>query len=53
MQNISWRILILPNMEQTQVFNAVNFNLIDGGYGGGTALATALVHDAGRVLVPL
>jgi len=37
-QNISWRILILPNMEQNQLFNAVNFQLING---GGDSIGTA------------
>jgi len=37
-QNISWRILIVPSLEQGPLYNAVNFNLING---GGDAIATA------------
>jgi prepilin-type N-terminal cleavage/methylation domain-containing protein/prepilin-type processing-associated H-X9-DG protein len=37
-QNISWRILIAPQLEQGNVYNAVNFMLING---GGDSIATA------------
>ena len=37
-QNISWRILIAPSLEQNPLYNSVNFNLING---GGDAIATA------------
>ncbi|WP_435007167.1 DUF1559 domain-containing protein [Tundrisphaera lichenicola] len=36
--NVSWRILILPNMEQNPIYNAVNFQLQNG---GGQTIATA------------
>jgi len=37
-QNISWRILILPSMEQNPLYNSVNFMLLNG---GGDTIATA------------
>jgi len=37
-QNVSWRILIAPHLEQNPLYNAVNFSLING---GGQAIATA------------
>jgi len=36
--NVSWRILILPNMEQNPVYNSINFLLQNG---GGDTIATA------------
>jgi prepilin-type N-terminal cleavage/methylation domain-containing protein/prepilin-type processing-associated H-X9-DG protein len=41
-QDISWRLLILPNMEQTNVFNSINFQ-IPGNFGPiyGAVQATA------------
>jgi len=32
--NVSWRILILPNMEQNPIYNSINFSLVNGGNGG-------------------
>ncbi len=39
--SVSWRALILPDLEQNAVSNSINFNLASGAAGTGNAWATA------------
>ena len=47
--NVSWRILILPQMEQNPVYNAINFQLRNG---GGDTIATAWYTQIAGYLCP-
>ncbi len=47
--NVSWRILILPNIEQTNIYNAVNYSLANG---GGQSIATAWYTQMSVYLCP-
>jgi prepilin-type N-terminal cleavage/methylation domain-containing protein/prepilin-type processing-associated H-X9-DG protein len=47
--NVSWRILILPNLEQNNIYNSVNFLLTNG---GGDTIATAWYSTISTYVCP-
>ena len=48
----TWRVLILPQLEQTALYNSLNFNIIESNEGSGAAQATAWYTKVNAFVCP-